>query len=408
MKPIYLLGGYQTDFAINWSRQNQTIFDMMRAAVFGALESVALDPAEIQTAHVGNFAAELFRGQGHLGGMFASLDPAFAGVPASRHEAACASGSIAALMAMAEIEAERYDLACVVGVEEMRNMHGDQAAQHLGAAAWVGQESLDACFLWPRQFSDLADEYDRRYGIKHDHLAAIAQNNFANAKLNPNAQTRKWTFNEHSFSQHDEFNPVIEGRTRKQDCGQVTDGAATIFLASERYARDYVKRRDMTLAAIPRIVGWGHRTAPLRLADKLNASRDHEYVFPHVRQTIVDAMSRANLNLEQINGWEIHDCFSMTEYMLIDHLGITPPGMSWQAIENVHIAKDGRYPLNPSGGLIGLGHPVGATGVRMLLDAYKQVTNSAGAYQVNNAKTFGTVNIGGSTTTTVSFIVQTT
>jgi acetyl-CoA C-acetyltransferase len=91
--------------------------------------------------------------------------------------------------------------------------------------------------------------------------------------------------------------------------------------------------------------------------------------------------------------------------MAIDHFGITPPGASWQAIENGDIELEGRIPINPSGGLIGLGHPVGATGVRMLLDAYKQLTNMAGDYQVEGARTFGTLNIGGSATTVVSFIV---
>jgi acetyl-CoA C-acetyltransferase len=92
--------------------------------------------------------------------------------------------------------------------------------------------------------------------------------------------------------------------------------------------------------------------------------------------------------------------------MAIDHLGITAPGESWKAIEDGEIAPDGRLPVNPSGGLIGLGHPVGATGVRMLLDAWKQVAGEAGAYQVEGARHVATLNIGGSATTTVSFVVS--
>jgi acetyl-CoA C-acetyltransferase len=91
--------------------------------------------------------------------------------------------------------------------------------------------------------------------------------------------------------------------------------------------------------------------------------------------------------------------------MAIDHFGITPPGQSWLAVESGEIVPGGKIPINPSGGLIGLGHPVGATGVRMVLDAYKQVTETAGAYQVEGARNFATLNIGGSTTTCVSFIV---
>lgn len=406
-KPVFVLGGYQTDFAINWSRTGQNLYDIMRVTVEGALAAADIEPHEVETAHVGNFVAELIRGQGHLGGLFASIHPAFAGVPASRHEAACASGSVAVLAAAAEIEAERYDLALVIGIEEMRNVPVQEATNCIGApAAWNGREAERAQFVWPYLFSELVDEYDRRYGIRYEHLARIAQNNFGNARRNPNAQTRKWAFNEHSFEEDDEHNPVIEGRVRKHDCGQVTDGAAAIFVASERYAAQYARRKGTTLDGLPRITGWGHRTMPLRLADKLVLSRGEPYIFPHVRRTIQDAFRRAGLaGAEELDGFETHDCFTVSEYMAIDHLGLTPPGESWRAIESGEIELGGRLPINPSGGLIGLGHPVGATGTRMLLDAYKQVTGIAGDYQVEGAKTFGTLNIGGSATTTVSFVV---
>ena len=95
----------------------------------------------------------------------------------------------------------------------------------------------------------------------------------------------------------------------------------------------------------------------------------------------------------------------MTEYMTVDHLGITAPGESWKAVEEGAIRRNGRIPINPSGGLIGLGHPVGATGVRMMLDAHKQVTGTAGGYQIEGAARAGTLNIGGSTTTTICTIV---
>jgi acetyl-CoA C-acetyltransferase len=403
---VYILGGYQTDFALNWSRNNQTIFDILKATVEGALVATNIAPREVDVAHIGNFAGELFCGQGQLGGLFASIDPAFAALPAARHEAACASGSIAALAAAAEIEAGRYDLACVAGVEQMRNVPGQQAACYLGAAAWAGREAQDARFPWPALFSQIADVYDARYGLKREHLARIAQINFANATRNPNAQTRSWTFTDRSFAEDDDHNPLIEGRIRKQDCGQISDGGAAVFLASERYTAAYARQRRLSLEAIPTIKGWGHRTAPMLLDDKLASSRDQPYVFPHVRLTIEDAFRRAGLaGVDEIDGIETHDCFTITEYLAIDHFGITAPGASWRAIESGEIELEGRIPINPSGGLIGAGHPVGASGVRMLLDSYKQVTAAAGAYQVEGARTVATLNIGGSLTTCVSFIV---
>ncbi len=404
---VYLLGGYQTDFSQNWSRNGEEIYDGFRNTVEAGLQSAALDPEDIDVSHVGNFAAELFCNQGHLGGFFAALHPAFSGLPASRHEAACASGSIAALSAAAEIEAGRYGVAAVIGIEQMRNVPGKTAAEYIGGPAmWSGHECTDVTYPWPHLFSELAKEYDSRYGIEQEHLAAIAKSNFANAKRNPNAQTRKWQFTEQSFEEDDEANPVIEGRMRKQDCGQISDGAAIVFLASAERAAEYAKRRGISIDDLAYIKGWGHRTAPISYAQKISESAGKEYVFPHVRGTVTDAFARAGMEgVEDLDGIETHDCFTSTQYMAIDHFGITAPGESWKAIEAGDTEMGGRIPINASGGLIGLGHPVGATGVRMLLDAAKQTTGAAGDYQIDGANSIATLNIGGSATTTVSFIV---
>jgi len=404
--PVFILGGHQTDFAVNAARCGHGLYELMSEAVQGALTDCALDVADIQSAHVGNFVGELFGGQGQLGGFLGSMDPGFYGLPASRHEAACASGSVAALMAMAEIEAGRYDCVLVLGVELERNVPGDQAAAYLGAAAWTGREFADAKYVWPQCFSDLGDEYRRRYGLRYEHLGRIAEINTSNAKRNPHAQTRGWNFSRESFTEDDQANPVIAGMVRRQDCGQVTDGASCVILASEDFARRYAARHGIALDSLARLLGWGHRTAPMRLAEKLALSADQPYVFPHLRGAIQDAFQRSGVkDVLELDGIETHDCFTTTEYMAIDHFGITPPGESWRAIESGDIEIGGRIPVNPSGGLIGVGHPVGATGVRMLLDAERQVTGRAGGYQVEGAKRFGTLNVGGSATTVISFVV---
>ncbi len=405
-EPVYILGGVQTDFSKNWTRDNRTLFDLFSETVFAGLEASKLEPKDVDVGHVGNFVAELFAGQGMLGGYFGHIHPDFSGMPAARHEGACASGSLAILAAMADIESGRYDLACVVGIELMRNVPGDIAADHLGAAAWRGKEALGAKYLWPAMFSDLAEEYDRRYGLNYEHLAGISKINFDNGRRNPNSQARNWTFTDKSFSADDEANPVIEGWMRRQDCGQVTDGAAVVFLASEKRAREYAEATDTPFESIARIKGWGHNTAPMLMETKLKESADQEYVFPWVRKAITDAYARADISgPEALDAIETHDCFSITEYMAIEHFGITAPGEAWKAVEDGRIAFDGTIPVNPSGGLIGLGHPVGATGVRMLLDAMKQTTDAAGDYQVEGAKTVATYNVGGSGTTNCSFVV---
>jgi acetyl-CoA C-acetyltransferase len=157
----------------------------------------------------------------------------------------------------------------------------------------------------------------------------------------------------------------------------------------------------------PRISGWGHHNVSLRLLDKLARSQGQPYVFPHLRDTITDAWRRAGLaGIEAVDGVETYDCFTTTEYVAIDHLGLTPPGQSWQAVEDGSIAPGGRCPVNMSGGLIGCGHPVGATGARMLLDAARQVSGQAGDTQIEGARRLQTLNIGGSCATVMSIVVE--
>jgi acetyl-CoA C-acetyltransferase len=287
----------------------------------------------------------------------------------------------------------------VVGVELEKTVSGDTATEYLGAAAWAGHEGDDAKFMWPYMFDLVANEYDKRYGIDDKHLQAIAELNFANARRNPNAHSRNWAVPEFGSA---DANPVIEGRLRRYDCSQITDGGAGVVLVNDDYLRAHP---DAT--PIARIRGWGHRTVGLGLQQKLDRSAECPYVLPHLRQAVLDALQRARVTLDDVDGLETHDCFTPSEYAAIDHIGLTGPGESWKAIENGEIEIGGRLPINPSGGLIGGGHPVGASGVRMLVDAAKQVSHSAGDYQVPGADTFATLNIGGSTATTVSFVVGT-
>lgn len=406
-QPVFILGGFQTDFAKAWSRQGQDISDMVRETTLGALAASGVEASDIQSIHVGNAFGELQRQQAHLGSMVAQVVPELWGVPAMRHEGACASSSLGVLAAMAEIEAGRYDCVLVLGVEEFKNTDGNTASVNQNAAAWQGREGFDCTYMWPATFGLLAQEYERRYGLDRRHLNRIAEINYANARRNPLAQTRKWQFTELSFTDDDEANPVIEPGTRRQDCGQITDGGCAVVLASARFAEAHAKRHGRALAGTPRIAGWGHHNAGLRLLDKIERSQGQPYVFPHVRQTIEDAWRRAGVGgIGAMSGIETHDCFTTTEYMAIDHLGLTAPGQSWRAVEEGVIEPGGQCPVNMSGGLIGCGHPVGATGTRMLFDAARQVSGTANECQIEGAERIQTLNIGGSCGTVVSFVVD--
>ena len=398
---VWILGGYQSDFARNLHRESRDFADLTREIVDQTLAEAMIDAADIEVVHVANAFGEMFAAQGHLGAMPATVREDLWDTPATRHEAACASGSVAALAAMADLRAGNYRTALVVGLELEKTVPGDTAAQHLGAAAWTGHEGQDAKFMWPYMFAEVADEYDRRYGLDDAHLHAIAAINLANARKNSNAQTRDWQVPDLLTSGGDDaVNPPIEGRIRRFDCSQMTDGGAGIVLVTDEFLREHPGVRPMG-----RIEGWGHRTVGLGLRQKLDRAAANPYVMPHVRAAVHEAFGRAAVTLDALDGFEVHDCFTPSEYMAIDHIGLTGPGESWKAIEAGDIEIGGRLPINPSGGLIGGGHPVGATGVRMMLDAAKQVSGQAGDYQIDGARRFGTLNLGGSTATTVSFVI---
>jgi len=399
---IWVLGGYQSDFARNLNREGRDFADLAGEVVEQTLAAASVDAGQIGVIHVGNAFGQLFAGQGHLGAMPATVHPGLWGVPASRHEAACASGSIAALAAMADLRAGHYDAALVLGLELEKTVSGDEAARHLGAAAWIGHEGQDATFMWPYMFDKVLDEYDRRYGVDQAHLTRIAEINLQNARRNPNAQTRGWTVPDLGPGGDPAANPPVEGRIRRFDCSQITDGGAGLVLVSDEFLA-----RNPAARPIARIAGWGHRTVGIGLEQKLERAAGERYVMPHLRQAVLDAFGRARVTLDDIDALETHDCFTPSEYLAIDHIGLTEPGESWKAIDDGEIEIGGRLPVNPSGGLIGGGHPVGASGVRMLLDASKQVSRTAGDYQVDGADVAATLNFGGSTATTVSFVVTT-
>lgn len=405
-KRIYILGGYQSDFSRNWQREGVALYDLFKETVEGALIASKLDATDIQVGHVGNFVSASYTGQAHLGGLFGHIHPDLAYLPASSHEAACASGSMAILAAMADLEAGRYDLACVVGIEQMKVSAPKVSGDPLAAAAWVGQEWQSARYVWPSAFSDLIDEYQVAYNLDKRYLYEISRKNYRNAALNPNAQTRNWSVNDDCFVDDERLNPVVEGHIRRLDCGQISDGAVTVMLASEERAAEYAKLHAVSLSSIPYIKGWGHINAPMKFSDKRKLAQRQETLLPHVAMLFKQTLSRAGLSdINQISGMEVHDCFNITEYMILDHSGLYEPGQAWRGIENGDTQVGGRLPMNASGGLIGLGHPVGATGVRMLLDCYLQSTGQHPGQQIENVSNMMSVNIGGSTTSCASFIV---
>lgn len=409
---VYVLGGAQTDFERNWTKEGKNLIAVLREAVadgfrgadFGYEELSRLNADNRVAAFVGNFIAEQYISQGHLGAFLTEVDPAFYGVPSARYEAACASSSVALDAAVTKIAAGEYDVCVVVGWEIMKSVNSKVGGDILGRAAYYEKEGRGVDFPFPKLFGRLADATIEKYGLDRnrylDVLAKISTINYANAKRNPLAQTRKWFMSyEEASSRGTESNPCVGGLLGVSDCSQVTDGAAVVVLCSEKYLK------ERGLGGKPVVKGYGHRTAPLLFDKKIADNGGSDYVLPWTRQACVDAYRRSGLTVDDIDVFETHDCFTSSEYAAISAFGITAPGHEYEAVESGVIAFGGSKPINPSGGLIGCGHPVGASGARMFLDLYKQVTGRAGGYQVAGAKNGMMLNIGGSATTNYVFIV---
>lgn len=333
------------------------------------------------------------------------MNPAFYGVPSARYEAACASSSVAIDAAQTKIQTGDYDVAIVVGWELMKTVDSKIGGDFLGHAAYYEKEGKGIDLPFPKLFGRLADETLKKYPDLDekrymDALAKISVINYDNAKRNPSAQTRKWFMSYEQASTRDtETNPLVGGKLGVSDCSQVTDGAAVVVLCSEKFIK------ERSIQGKPIIKGYGHRVAPMLFENKMADNADSEYTLPWTRQAVLDAYKRSGLTVDDIDVFETHDCFTSSEYAAISAFGITEPGKEYEAVESGRIAFDGDKPINPSGGLIGCGHPVGASGARMFLDLYKQVTGTAGKYQVDGVKNGMMLNIGGSATTNYVYIV---
>lgn len=412
MNKVYILGGAQTDFERNWKKEGKNMIALLKEAISDGFTDAEIDFDDVVSLNkenrvacfVGNFIAEKYTEQGHLGAFLTEVNPAFYGVPSARYEAACASSSVAIDAAQTKIQNGDYDVAIVVGWELMKTVDSKIGGDFLGRAAYYEKEGKGIDLPFPKLFGRLADEILKKYHIDEqrfmDSLARISTLNYANAKRNPLAQTRKWFMSyEQARQRGTETNPLVGGRLAVSDCSQVTDGAAVVVLASE----NFLKERNIKNKPI--LKGYGHRTAPMLFEKKMEDAQNSEYILPWTRQAVLDAYRRSGLRVEDIDVFETHDCFTSSEYAAISAFGITKPGEEYKGIEDGTIAFDGKKPINPSGGLIGCGHPVGASGARMLLDIYKQVSGKAGAYQVKKANNALMLNIGGSATTNFVFVV---
>ncbi len=250
-------------------------------------------------------------------------------------------------------------MAIVVGFELMKTVDSKTCGDYLGRAAVYEKEAQGIEFPFPKLFGKLANEMIKKYNLDEErfmkNLATISSINYENAKRNPNAQTRKWFMNEeHANNRNTKYNQLVGEKLATTDCSQVTDGACIVFLVSEKYLESNKIKKD----DFPIVKAVGHRVAPMEFEAKMKDNYNSKYVLPWTRQAVVDAYQKANMSIEDIDFFETHDCFTSSEYAAISSFGLTNPGEEYKVIEDGTISFHGSKPINPSGGLIGVGHPV--------------------------------------------------
>ena len=391
---VYVLGAARTDFRRNLRREGKTIRDLIVEAGAAAIADAGIEADAVESAVVGNFAAGLFTRQLHLGAFVTEIHPALRGIPTMHVEAACASGGVAVLTAAQQIMGGLHDAVLVVGAEQQKTMPPPEGAAVLGAAAdfHAERERLGE-FIFPKLFAEIAQSYRGRYGLTDASLARVAVKNHAHARLNPLAQMRDSGLSFEQASAASEANPLIAPPLKVSDCSQITDGSAALVLCSQRF----LERLRPRQAA--RLLGYGHTT------DYLSLERKDPPDFAIAARAAAQAYDKAGVRPGEIHGAELHDCFSISEIVQYELLGFAGPGGGVALLESGATALPfGRCPVNAGGGLLGDGHPVGATGVRQVAEAFWQLTGTAGRRQIPGARRFLTCNIGGSLTTTVVMI----
>jgi acetyl-CoA C-acetyltransferase len=383
MRPVVVVGVGKTAFGAFPDR------DLRSLAVEAGekcLRDAGLVPGQIESFYLGNFAGPAFMGQNHLA-PYVSTALGIRGVPATRIEAACASGGSAFFHAWAEVAAGICDLAMVVGVEKMTSLSTPRVSEILAEAGDCAGE-MRAGNTFASLFAMIARRHMYQFGTKREHLAAVAVKNHANGALNPDAHMRKVITMEQAL----DGKPVAEPLT-VYDCSLISDGAAAVILAPAERVSD-------AAGAPVRVLGVAQASDSLALDSKPDIT-----TFPAVRRAAAKAYGMAGVEAKDIQFAELHDCFTIAEIVATEDLGFVRPGEGGPYAFVGCTARTGERPVNASGGLKSKGHPIGATGVAQICDLVLQIRGQAGPLQVPRHSLGLAQNLGGSGATCVVAIL---
>lgn len=361
---------------------DETLESLVVSVSTEALANAGVEPGQVDEVYLGQYNSGMVP-LGFPSSLALQVSDALATTPATRVENACASGSAAFQQGVKALLAGTARTVLVIGAEKMTHAPAEVVgAALLGADYELAGTASSTGFAGI--FAEVARHYEKRYGPVGDALGLIAAKNHRHGVHNPFAQLRKDLGAEFCQTVSDR-NPVVAEPLRRTDCSPVSDGAAAVVLQS----------------APAVTAGGGAATAPVRLAgfghanDFLPAARRDPLEFAGSVAAWQRAMAMAEMGLDDLDLAEVHDCFTIAELVLYEVMGLAPRGEGRRAIEEGWVERDGRLPVNLSGGLKAKGHPVGATGVSQHVLAALQLTGTAGAMQHPGARRAAVHNMGG-------------
>ena len=356
----------------------ETVESLIVRVAGDALADAGIAAKDVDEIVLGHFNAG-FSAQDFTASLVLQASPDLRFKRANRVENACATGSAAVHQGLRTIEARAARIVLAVGVEQMTTTPGPEIGRNLLKASYVRDEAdIDGGFAGI--FGKIAGHYFQKYGDQSDALAMIAAKNHKNGVGNPYAQMRKDLGFDFCRTES-EKNPFVAGPLKRTDCSLVSDGAAAVVLADVETALQLGKAVAFRAAE--------------HVQDFLPMAKRDILKFEGCALAWQRALAKAALKLEDLSFVETHDCFTVAELIEYEAMGLTPEGQGARAIREGWTQKDGRLPVNPSGGLKAKGHPIGATGVSMHALAAMQLTATAGELQVKDARLGGIFNMGG-------------
>ena len=359
--------------------ETQSTEDMIAEVVFEAISHAQVDPKDIDNIVVGTFNNG-FQKQDFHGALPAINCEVLKHVPSLRVENACATGSAAIHTALNSIEAKRSKLNLVVGVEKMTDRSTKEAGDILlGASYRKEEDKIDGGFAGV--FAQITDTYFQRYGDQTKYLSKIAAKNHKNGAVNPYAHMQV-DLGFDFCNKVSEKNPLVAPPLKRSDCSMISDGAAALIIADDELALEAEKAISFK--------------ARVQMNDLMPMSKRDKTEFRGASLSWKKALSDAQVNLMDLSFVETHDCFTIAELIEYEAMGLTERGEGYKVLEEGTVYKDGKLPINPSGGLKAKGHPVGATGVSQHVMACMQLVGEAKDMQIKDASLGGIFNMGGS------------